>query len=171
MQSDEAVRFLKRLGYDFSVCRGQTYLRELTNTPSAGAILYLMFRNRVLIDREWWRDSNNVTHICAAILAEIRAKDGSMCLEYICSRPGTTGAVAEMIRNISMDAKDTYHLDRLLLIPAGDALRQVYQRPAYGFQECCEDKTNPDNGYMVKYLSEPEAAAKKRRRTDTERTG
>jgi hypothetical protein len=160
MQSDEAVRFLSRLGYDFSVCRGQAYLNELIDEPKPGAILYLMFRNKVSIDQEWWKDSDNVHDICAAILAEIRVADGSMILDYICSRPGTTGAVAEMLKNISTDAKDTYHLNRLLLIPAGSALEQIYQRREYGFEHT---KLREDSGYMVKYLTAPPPVTRIRR--------
>ena len=170
MQTKEAVSFLTRLGYDFSVCRGKTYLLGLTQTPYPGMVLYLMFRNKVSLDQEWWKDPNNVPNVCAVVLASIQREDGSMVLEYICSRPGTTGAVSEMIRNISIDARDTYHLNRLLLIPAGKTLRQVYQRPAYGFQECCADKTHPDDGYMVKYLTATQAAAGKTGLSDTPRT-
>jgi hypothetical protein len=168
MQSKEVARFLRRIGYDFSVCRGQAYLKELIDAPKPGTILYLMFRNKVSNDEEWWKDSNNVRNLCAAVLAGIYPDDGSMILDFICSRPGTTGAVAEMLKHIATDARDTYKLNRLLLVPAGDKLRQVYQRHEYGFQEC---RGGADKGYMVKYLTTHEVATKKLRRADTEETG
>ena len=152
MKTIQAKAFFRRLGSDLSLCRGQSYLHhEIEEGPKANSVLYLMFRNSVP-DSEWWKDMENITYICAAIIADIRASDRSMYLAAICSRPGTTGAVAEMLRNISTDASNSYGLDHLLLIPASKQLREIYKRDDYGFK-------NHDDRYMVKYLTKPKETA------------
>jgi hypothetical protein len=154
MKTDEARAFFKRLGSDLTLCRGKTYLEADLSRSYYTGVLYLMFRNKVSADEEWWKDLNNVALVCAAIQANIFKKNGTMYLGSICSRPGTTGAVAQMLKNISIDAKHTYSLDRLVLTPAGSDLGLVYGRPAYGFEYYGEGQS------MVKYLTEsgrPEA--------------
>jgi len=136
MQNREVRTFLSRLGRDLSICRGKRYLydgiEEVLNDTTAQQVLYLMFRNTV--PREgWWKDLRNVTNICAAITASLGILPKAMFLTFICSRPGTRGAVEEMLQRISKDARDTYHLDSLVLIPANGALEKLYQKPEYGF--------------------------------------
>jgi hypothetical protein len=156
MQSAEAVAFFKRLANDLTLCRGQSHLYKVFE-PSPNKVLYLMFRNRVP-DSEWWKDLRNVSYVCAASMAIIYHESGSMYLAAICSRPGTTGAVADMLKRISADAKNTYHLNQLLLVPANTNLANIYQRPAYGFAMNVENKR-----YMVKYLTETGPAEARKR--------
>jgi hypothetical protein len=153
MKTLKAKQFLTRLSFDLSICRGEQHLHEnISKGLAEDSVLYLVFRNKVSADSEWWTDTNNVAHICAAVWAEIRLDDGSMYLAAICSRPGTTGTVARMLENISADAKSAYGLNRLLLRPASESLRNIYQRPQYGFHTC-RDEDSEDYNYMVKYLT------------------
>jgi hypothetical protein len=146
METEEARAFFTRLGNDLTLCRGQSYLQlELAGTPESTAVLYLMFRNKVSADEKWWASLENVAYVCAAIWAEVDHGNSSMDLLAICSRPGTTGAVAKMLENISIDAKTTYGLNRLVLTAANDELENIYRRPAYGFVKAGRD--------MVKYLT------------------
>lgn len=152
MRTTEALLFFDRLRHDLTLCRGALHfvhgLDEFDFDPSESRLLYLMFRDRVTAE-EWWKDLRNIKSICASVLARIELS--SMYLSYICSRPGTSGAVASILDNIMEDAKTTYGLQSLTLIPANKTLEMVYKRPVYGFQ-------NLTGKILIKYAT-PEAKA------------
>jgi hypothetical protein len=152
MRSAKAIAFFRRLAHDLTLCRGHTHVQSALKivekpVPPFDNVLYLMFRNRVP-EFKWWKNLTNVTYVCAAIKARIDREESDMYLEAICSRPGTTGVVEEMLQRISADALDTYRLDSLSLIPDNNKLAKIYTRPQYGFVK------RDDEDDMVKYLTD-----------------